>query len=244
MSARAEGRPGRRSLVGPIRAAARPLAVTLLLTAVLLTSACLTATAFRRDHASIVSHVGMSRHALQTGRLWTLPAATFIEPHSVVLSWRTLTGLAFLAVVAAALEYQAGGRRLLVAFFLSDWISSPLAILVLWPAAGLGSTLAEDTITSPDVGSSAAAFGAATAAAVMLARPWREVALAGLLVFLVAEFGWESLGACTAHVIAAPVGLAFGLHFARRHRLRSIPLPAGPLSRKRSGRAGSRHLAG
>ncbi len=208
----------RRPLPG-LRSPARAFSVTIVVTAALVVVGALTATVFRGDHTAILDHVGLDLGALEHGRLWTIPAATFVQTEVGIKWHQALLALLFLGI----LEYQAGGLRTVAAFALSDWISSPLTVLVLWAAAALGSHGADQAIHEPSTGSSAAVFGAVVAAAVMLPRPLRQLAFAGLVGFLAAAFGFQRIGVATPHVIAAVIGLLLGLWY-RRTPLREVAL--------------------
>lgn len=198
----------------------RTFAATLVVTAALVVIGVLTATVFRSDHATIMDHVGFDLDALQHGRFWIIPAATFVQTEVGIKWHQALLALLFLGI----LEYQAGGLRTLVAFALSDWISSPLTVLALWAAAALGSHGADQAIHAPSTGSSAAVFGAVVAAAVMMPRPLRELSLLGLVGFLAAAFGFQRIGVATPHVIAAAVGLLLGRWY-RQAPLRQVVIP-------------------
>lgn len=208
----------RRSPAG-LRWLARTFPVTIFLTTALVVVGVLTATVFRGDHAATLDHIGFDLDALQHGRFWTIPAATFVQTEVGIKWHQALLALVFLGI----LEYQAGGPRTAAAFALSDWISSPLTVLVLWGAAAVGSHAADQAIHAPSTGSSAAVFGAVVAAAVMLPRPLRELAFLGLAGFLAAAFGFQRIGVATPHVIAAVIGLLLGLWY-RQRPLRQVAL--------------------
>ena len=199
--------------------------VTLTLTTAIIVIGILTATVFRADHQSILDAVGFDLESLKSGRLWTMPAATLIQAQPGI-KWH----LALLVLVLGPLEYLAGSLRTLVTFFLADWLSAPLTTLTLWALAAMGSDTAERLVHTPDMGSSAAAFGALAAAAVMLPAPMGSVACGGLSVFLGASFEFQELDVATAHLIAAVIGVALGLLWRRwpRGRMRRCSTPCGP----------------
>jgi hypothetical protein len=192
---------------------------TLALTAAVTVIGVLTGTVFRADHEWILNHVGFDLDALKAGRVWTMPAAMLIQASAGVKWHQPLVLLLFVGL----LEYQAGSLRALIAFFLSDWISSPLTILALWGLGALDWSTAGELAETPDMGSSAASFGAVAAGAVMLPRPYRETALAVLIVYLVVEYAFEPLDVAMAHSIAAALGGGLGLLW-RRHRTRTVSL--------------------
>ncbi|MGA2286396.1 MAG: hypothetical protein ABSG55_09025, partial [Dehalococcoidia bacterium] len=90
-----------------------------------------TTTALRLGGPEVSHKVGLSLDGLRAGHLWLIPASTLAQPGPAV-RW---VMPCFVFVVVALLEYQVGTIRALVTFFLSDWIASPLMVLLLW---GLG----------------------------------------------------------------------------------------------------------
>jgi hypothetical protein len=170
----------------------------------------LNSTVLHAHYRAIVDHVGLDLEAVKAGRLWTMPAATLIQT-DLGLRWQVPVLVLFVLGSVGLLEYLVGSVPALVTFFLSDWISAPLTALVLWGLGSLGSDTARTLAHSPGVGSSAAAFGAVVAAAVLLPRPWREAVLTGLFGYLIVQFTFEQLDDSIAHLLAALIGAAFGL---------------------------------
>lgn len=195
---------------------------TLVLTAVVVAIGVLTGTVFRAEHRWILDHLGLDLDSLRAGRLWTMPVATLIQAYPGI-KWH---GALLLLLVVGSLEYLAGTRRAMATFFLSDWLSSPLTSFILAGLGSLGSATAEKLAHTPDMGSSAGSFGAAAAAAVLLPRPWRRIALAGLAAALLGEFTFERLDVSIAHLIAAAIGGGLGLLLWRRHRIRTLRWPS------------------
>jgi phosphatidylglycerol lysyltransferase len=166
-----------------------------------------TATVFRSDHQRLLDTLGYDLGALQSGRVWTLPAATLIQAQAGIRWHQALLVLLFLGL----LEFEVGSLRTLVTFFLTDWISAPLTVLALWGLGALGWATAEQMARTPDMGSSAASFGAITAAAVLLPKPLREVSLAGVFGFLLIAPTFQQLDIALGHLFAALVGAALGI---------------------------------
>jgi phosphatidylglycerol lysyltransferase len=181
--------------------------VALSITTVVVIIGILTGTVFRSDHHAIVDAVGFDLHALKTGRMWSIPAATLI-PGEPGITWY----LALLVLVSVGLlEYLAGSVRALVTFFVTDWVGTPLTTLALWGLAKAGSDSADRLVRTADTGPSGAAYGAAAAALALLPRPWREVSSSGLFLYLAVGFSFQRLDVAMAHLISALLGTAIGL---------------------------------
>jgi hypothetical protein len=209
-----------------------PFKAALALTLVVIVIGALTSTVLRSQYPWILAHLGTDLDSLEGGQLWTLPISTMVQSQADIKWHQPLLILLF----AGFLEYQVGSLRMLLTFFLADWLSSILTVLVLALLAALGSSTAERLTHTPDMGSSSAAFASAAAGSVLLARPWRDVALAGLVLFFAAAFAFERLDVAIAHPIAGGIGACLAFAFWRRCRLRAIPLPLGGLHGKVSDR--------
>ena len=194
--------------------------MTVALAAVVTVIDVLNSTVLHPHYQTIVDHVGLDLDAVRAGRLWTMPAATLIQT-DLGLRWQGPVLVLFVLGSVGLLECLVGSVRALVTFFLSDWISAPLTALVIWGLGSLGSDTARTLAHSPGVGSSAAAFGAVVAAAVLLPRPWREAVLTGLFGYLIVQFTFERLDDSIAHLLAALIGAALGLVW-RRHLVREV----------------------
>jgi hypothetical protein len=189
----------------------RRFPVTITLTAAVVVIGILTGTVFRNDHQSILNAVGFDLETLESGRFWTMPAATLVQAQPGI-KWH----MALLVLVLGPLEYLAGSVRALATFFLTDWVSTPLTTLTLWAMAAVGSDTAERLVHTPDMGSSAAAFGTIAATAPLLPGPLGAAVLGGLLLFLGAEFTFQALDVAIAHLVAAAIGVALGQFVWRR----------------------------
>jgi phosphatidylglycerol lysyltransferase len=175
-------------------------------------------TALKAGDLDIEHAIGLSVHALKTGRLWVIPIATLVQSEPLIKWLMPIFVFASIAV----LEYQIGTLRAVVTFFLTDWISSPITALVIWGLGSAGLATAQRLENVGGTGASAAGFGALAAGFVLLREPWRRLMLVGTAVYLVGQFTFERLDVSIAHVIAAPLGLAMAWFFWRRHVLREI----------------------
>jgi hypothetical protein len=162
-------------------------------------------------HRLLVDHIGLDLNKLLDWQLWTLPASTVVQSRPGIGAPLAV----FVAVALALLEYIAGSWRAALTFFLSDWISAPLTILIAWPLAHLGLDRAYVVLYRPDTGSSAAAIGTLAAALVFLPGHWRTVSLAMLFGVLLCLIPTPGLSANIAHLLGALVGLALGLGWSR-----------------------------
>jgi phosphatidylglycerol lysyltransferase len=193
-----------------------PSAITL--TLLMLFISALTTFVFKANDQDIEGALGLSVHALKTGRLWVIPIATLVQSEAVIKWLMPL----FVFISIALLEYQVGTLRAVVTFFLTDWISSPLTTLIIWGLGSAGLERARELENVGGTGVSAAGFGALTAACLLLRQPWRGLMLGGLSVYLVAQFAFERLDVSIAHVLAALLGLVIVRRFWRRHVVREV----------------------
>ena len=175
-------------------------------------------TALKAGDLDIENALGMSVHALKTGRLWVIPIATLVQSEPLI-KWLMPI---FVFASVAVLEYEIGTLRAVVTFFLTDWISSPLTALVIWGLGSAGLTTAQRLENVGGTGASAAGFGALTAACLLLREPWRRLLLVGIWIYLIGQFTFERLDVSISHVIAAALGLAAAWLFWRRRVLREI----------------------
>jgi phosphatidylglycerol lysyltransferase len=175
-------------------------------------------TAIRADDQDVESALGLSVHALKTGRLWVIPIATMVQSEQLV-KWQLPI---FVFASVALLEYQIGTLRAIVTFFLTDWISSPITTLVIWGLGSAGLTTAQRLENVGGTGVSAAGFGALTAAFFLLREPWRRLLLGGMAAYLVGQFTFERLDVSIAHALAALLGLAMVWLFWRRRAIREV----------------------
>ncbi len=175
-------------------------------------------TALKAGDLDIENALGLSVHALKTGRLWVIPIATLVQSEPLIKWLMPL----FVFSSVALLEYQIGTLRAVATFFLTDWISSPLTALIIWGLGSAGLATAQRLENVGGTGASAAGFGALIAACLLLRQPWRHLMLGGVGVYLVAQFTFERLDVSIAHVIAALLGLTMAWLFWRRHVVREV----------------------
>ena len=155
----------------------------------------------------MVRDIGLDLGKVLNWQLWTLPASTVVQSSPGIG-----IKLAILILVSlACLEYAAGSLRTIVTFFLSDWISAPLTVLVAWPLAHSGLNRAYSVLYRPDTGSSAAALGALAASIAFLSNRSRIAAYGVLFATLAYLLPTPGLSANIAHLLGALVGTALGL---------------------------------
>jgi hypothetical protein len=180
---------------------------TIIVMSLILAVALITDASTRAEHQALVAKVGLDLNKVLNLQLWTLPASTVVQSSpgiGIRLALFTVVGL-------ACIEYVAGSIRAVITFFLSDWISAPLTILVAWPLAHSGFDRAFNVLNRPDTGSSAAAVGALAASFAFLPDRWRIAAYGVLFATLIYLLPTPGLSANIAHLLGALVGAGFGL---------------------------------
>ena len=180
---------------------------TIIIMTLILIVAFLTSGSTITQHHRLVRDVGLDLSKVLNWQLWTLPASTVIQSSPGIG-----IKLALLIMVSlVCIEYAAGSWRAAVTFFLSDWISAPLTVLVAWPLAHSGLDRAYSVLYRPDTGSSAAALGALAASIAFLSDRWRIAAYGILFATLVYLLPTPGLSANIAHLLGALVGTGLGL---------------------------------
>lgn len=193
---------------------------TIAISVLILSIAYVTAGTSHVDHRLLIDNTGLDLTKVLNWQLWTLPASTVIQSSPGIGE-----KLAILTVVGLALiESIAGSVRAALTFFLSDWISAPLTILVAWPLAHLGFHQAYRVLDRPDTGSSAAALGALAAALMFLPGRWRIAPIAALFTVLLLLLPSPGLSANIAHLLGTLTGAVFGYLWARRLPNRRWPV--------------------
>ena len=191
---------------------------TIIILSLILIIAYLTSGSSTQSHRVLIDDVGLDLDKVINWQFWTLPASTVIQAEPGIGP-----KLAMLVVVAlASLEYLVGSVRAAVTFFLSDWISAPLTILVAWPVAHLGIDRAYNVLYRADTGSSAAALGALAAVLVFLPARWRLAAFSVLFTILICLLPTAGLSANIAHLLGASAGAVFGLIWKRYAHTREL----------------------
>jgi hypothetical protein len=165
-------------------------------------------------HDRLMDRVGMDLPSLKHLRFWTMPLATFVQSSpGVEWSMLLLVGLPMIA-----LEFLAGSWRALVTFLLSDWLTAPVTVLILWALSGLGDAGAGRLLADPDTGSSAAAHGAIAAAIMLLPPKLAAIGMAILIGITAILLAFYRLDTSIAHVLGTAVGAGFGWFWARHRR--------------------------
>lgn len=162
-------------------------------------------------HREFVGAVGFDIDALRHARIWILPVGTLTQASAQLPSHQALMVVAGLG----ALEYLAGSIVALSVFFLCDALVTVASTLLLWTAATLGADAAQRMIEAPQVGSSAAAIAAWSAAAVLAPARWRLVGVGLLALYLCVTTPFFSADVALPHALAAVCGIPAGWVIAR-----------------------------
>jgi hypothetical protein len=166
------------------------------------------------SHDRLMDDVGMNLSALKHFRLWTVPAATFVQS-SPGVGW---TMLLLVGLPMIALEFLAGSWRALITFLLCDWLTAPLTVLILWGLSYLGNADASQFLMDPDTGSSAAAHGVLAAAIMMLPPKLAAIGMAILIGITIIAISFFRLDTSLAHFLGIVVGAGFGAIWSRQVR--------------------------
>ncbi len=165
-------------------------------------------------HDRLMDNIGMNLSSLKHFRFWTVPLATFVQA-SPGVAW---TMLLLVGLPMIALEFMAGSWRALITFLLSDWLSAPLTVLVLWGLSGLGNTVASRVLNDPDTGSSAAAHGVIAAAIMMLPPKLAAIGMTILVGITIIAISFFRLDTSLAHFLGIAVGAVLGAIWNRQLR--------------------------
>jgi hypothetical protein len=158
------------------------------------------------EYAEKLEKYGMSYEILKAGHFWHLLTGTFIQSEAGI----ALSMILLLVCSLVPCEYLAGSRRMLITFFITDWVATLLMVLSLRLLAGLGMASAEAMLDVPDAGSSAAAHGCMAAAFMLLPRRIAFASYGILLAVTVVLLFQQDLDAGIAHLAAVLIGGAFG----------------------------------
>jgi hypothetical protein len=158
------------------------------------------------EFAEKLEKYGMSYEILKAGHFWHLLTGTFIQSEPGI-AWSMIL---LLVCSLVPCEYLAGSRRMLITFFISDWVATLLMVLSLRLLAGLGMASAQASLNVPDAGSSAAAHGCMAAAFMLLPRRLAFASYGIFLAVTVALLFQQELDAGIAHMAAVLVGGALG----------------------------------
>lgn len=202
-----------------LRAVLRRLPYTVLVVITILTVTAVTETMERPISLRSLNDWGFSLNDLRHGRLYFL----LIAPFQAYRPYMVLTITSSLLLFLGACEYLLGTRRAIIVFWTAHVAAYLGAFALLWPFATAGYAWAERLTRQPDVGASAAAFGAAGAAIPFLPPAYRRPAFTALALYLLSYLAVDRHIWDLEHLIAFPVGLALGLIFLRE---RGEPAPS------------------
>jgi membrane associated rhomboid family serine protease len=207
--------PGFKAPLVRVRSA---IPATLALTAIFILIGVLTATVLRGQFPAIRRYVGWDLDTLKAARYWRQLPGTLIQGQPGVKWQEPLFMLGFVGL----LELQAGSRMAIITFFLCDWLSAPLATLLLWFLGTHGSDAAAALFHTPSSGASAAYLGSGAAALVILSAPWNIVGTTILFLGVAWSFTFQPLDASLAHILALIAGAVLGLLVRRQPERRTI----------------------
>jgi hypothetical protein len=217
----------RRGLVpgaGVIGTTARRIPFTLSVVAVMLALGVATGSLWSPLRGTaLAEHVSYGLPALELHRWWTpVSGALFAQDP---LQYLPVAGGFLLLVGFAELRLQT--RRTALVTVVTRLAGVLGAAALLWATRGHGWPWADQTSRVVDVGFSAGALGAASAATATLRPPWRGRLRAALLTYGVVFFVYVGVLWDLEHLIAIVVGLALGPRLVGRR----IDLRARALSR-------------
>ena len=158
------------------------------------------------EFAEKLEKYGMSYEILRAGHFWHLLTGTFIQSEPGI-AWSMIL---LLVCSLVPCEYLAGSKRMLITFFISDWVATLIMVLSLRLLAGLGMASAQALLDVPDAGSSAAAHGCMAAALMLLPRRLAFASYGILVAVTTALLFQQDLDAGIAHMAAVLIGGAFG----------------------------------
>lgn len=178
------------------------------------------------NHDRLMDAVGLDIGVVEHFRFWTLPVATFVQS-SPGIEWHMIALVGFSLLL---LEFAVGPRGALLIFLLSDWLTAPVTVFVLWVLTQLGNAQATLLLRDPDTGSSVAAHGALAAGIMQLPLKPRLICMAALLGISIWALMFEQLDAAIGHLlgIVAGVLLSWGWSAWTMHRSKSGNTPRGP----------------
>ena len=194
------------------RRSSRWFPTTVIVLAAVLIAGVATNTLTSAEHDRLMDRIGMDWPALRQIHIWGMPLATFVQS-SPGVEWHML---ALVGLSLVALEFVVGSWRALLTFLLSDWLTAPVTVLILWALSGLGDNQASRLLFDPDTGSSAAAHGCLAAVIMLLPGKLAAISMAILLGISIFALTFERLDAAIAHLLGIAVGSAFGRFWAHQ----------------------------
>ena len=194
-----------------IRAIVRRLPFTLLMVVAILLVTAVTETMTEPITPENLNRWGFGLDDLRAGRLYQL----LLTPFQAYRPYMVLTITASLLLFLGTCEYVLGTRRALIAFWTTHVVGYLGAFLLLWLLAAAGVGWAERTSRVPDVGASAAAFGAAGVVIPFLPSLYRRTAFTALAAYLLAYLVVDRRVWDVEHMLAFPAGVLLGIGFLR-----------------------------
>ena len=155
---------------------------------------------------SLLDAVAYGVPAFSAGRWWT-PATGVLFAQTPLQYAPTLGSFVLLCGFA---EYRMGTRRAAGTAVVTQLAGVLGAAAFLAIVSGHGWLWADQTVLTRDVGFSAGALGAASAATVTLSAPWRGRARIALATYVVVSFVYVGVLWDLEHLLAVAVGLALG----------------------------------
>src|SRR3954470_3891329 len=157
-------------------------------------------------HQSLLAAVSCGVPAFSAGRWWT-PATGVLFAQTPLQYVPTLGSFVVLCGFA---EYRMGTRRAAGTAVVTQLAGVLGAAAFLAIVSGHGWLWADQTALARDVGFSAGALGAASAATVTLSAPWRGRARIVLGTYVVMSFVYVGVLWDLEHLLAVAAGLALG----------------------------------
>ncbi|HVW33864.1 MAG TPA: hypothetical protein VHL53_15105 [Acidimicrobiia bacterium] len=191
----------------------RPAVRLLVLVAVAVLMAAISAGNRNPHHPLVHLCCGYSPAGLAAGRWWTVAGSALLI---VVLHPFGVNSVLLVAVVVPSV-LRAGLGRTAVAFFAGHVTATLAVAAVVLPLAAGGWHPAEIVRVRYDVGASAGVAAVAGALAVSLAdRRWGAAVIGAFTADFLVRLGLSHTLAEIEHLIALAVGVAVGRHFVRR----------------------------
>ena len=162
----------------------------------------------RSLHLRMVGWFGITWKLLLHGQVWRLATAVLVEDQPGI-RWSIMVPFLWVGVA----EWHLGWRRTGFVFFLTDWLST-VPVLIVLRIASAHSTWSATELARLDVGTSSAIYG--TLAAFCASRRGSNAWLAPTIVMQSLITIWLTNRRLfdIQHVVAAGVGIGFGLWFA------------------------------
>ncbi|MGI8483217.1 MAG: hypothetical protein ACR2OU_03010 [Thermomicrobiales bacterium] len=163
------------------------------------------------EQLPLLDRFGFDWDYLVGGRWWNLFTGTLVQSkpgyhYSMVLVVVSAVGI---------LELVAGSRWTLAVFFVGDWVSSFLGIILLRILSGVGFAEATPLLSFPDAGTSGAAHVCYAVAATLFPRRMAFFLYGLILGVTIILLFSQQLSAAVTHLCAILSGGAFGWFYLR-----------------------------